>query len=419
MHDLDQAAEPEGFGSSRMHRRNFLRLGAASLPAIAGFGALANVVQAAGAAPTNLVKGHGTPITAPPAVRWLPSKTAGQKPVLPRTAAYAETVSNSVLAELGSDMQKACATGGVKYLEATPNGNDALYNTEMRTYISSGKVGGLFMLDNIWAEDIFSAEASIKAGLCQISLHDAPGHMMLTEAIYDQGYVAGQAAAAFIKKSGIKPQIIYEYVANDLSIHLRKTGTLAALKDLGLTGDLLETLDCGEPTAADAQKALSGALQAHATANIIICQNDDVGAGAYAAMQAAGKTDATKYGVFSADGSAQALSIIGSGKPSIWKATAGTFLPLYGYATGLWMVDWFNGKTIPQLTLVKPFLLDSKPVIDTWNKDLKNYVSIINAMRNGDNTYAVPLGSVSYATRGAYFNGANPGKVPKFTQAHS
>jgi hypothetical protein len=414
MSDLEKGSDHELLDASRMSRGTFLRMGLAAAPAIAGMNALTGVARAAGVGPSNLVHGAGKPITTVPNTRWKPSSKAGALPPLPKTAAYAETVSNQILAELGNWMKAACATGGVKYLEATPNGNDALYNQEMRTYISSGKVGGLFMLDNIWAEDIFSAEASIKAGMCQVSLHDAPGTMLISEAIYDQGFVAGQAAAKFIKSAGIsQPAIIYEYVANDLSIHLRKSGSLAALKQYGLQRYLVETLDCGEPTSSDAQKALSGALQAHPTTNVVICQNDDVGAGAYAALLAAGKSDPTKYGVFSADGSSQALAIIGSGKPSIWKATAATFVPIMGYGTGLWMVDWFHGRSIPQVTFLTPFLLDSKPVIDKWSKDLNNYVAITHAMRNGDNTYATPLGSISYATRGTYFNGVNTGTVPK------
>jgi ribose transport system substrate-binding protein len=412
MFDLERQLEALDEGT--ISRTSFLRRGLAAGVSASALAGLANPI--ARGATTNLrdAEALGHPTNVVPLKRWRPTKVVGPKPTLPRNAVYGILVANEVLVLLGKHMKIGLKEGGIGFLEFNANNNDATYNTQLRTFIQR-PVGGVYILDLDWNADKFSAMAALKANICTLCLHQSPGHLVLSEAIFDQGYTSGVAAANFINKQlGGKANIVYMYVIKDKAIAKRKDGALAALKANGGLDKGVLVVDCDAPDAADSNKAMTATLQAHPDVNIVICQNDDIGSGVVSAMQAGGKSDPSKYGVFSVDGNGTALSTIGSGKPSIWKATAASFLPLFGYAPGLFMAEWMNGRTMPQMMLVKPFLLDTKAKIDKWNTDTKNFKPLVHAMLNGDDTYAVPLGSISYATRNNYFTGKVPGQIPKY-----
>lgn len=323
-----------------------------------------------------------------------PSAPAGAKPNVPRKIAFANQADAGFFLDLQNGIKAATDKAGIQFLTANANGDPSKNIEQLNSFL---QVGIGVLVTTPVASD--AAQMPIKTqalnkGIGVFSFLSGPSLNVGAASQYDVGYTQGKAAADYITANmGGKANVVY-FNADQLSPILipRHKGALAGLATAG-SGVKVVADQYNVPGVDSGNTKMTSILQAHPDVNVVFGDDDSV-VGALNAVKAAGKQDQVKY-MSGINGSAQALSLVKAGNTP-FKASFGFQYGVLGYEWGKMAGDYLDGKSIPQVLLIKAIALTSASDIDAFNAATKDPASA------DVSKYMQLLGNVSYATRGSY-----------------
>ena len=319
---------------------------------------------------------------------------AGKKPDVPKRMAFANQTDAQFFLDLQNGLNKAADERGLDFLSANAQDDSAKNISQLNTFLQRG-VGALVTVpvggeqaQRAVKQDGMSKNAAVMSFLA------GPSTSVFAADQYKIGNLQGVDAAEFIKADmGGDAKVVY-FNADKLSDVLipRHTGAIEGVKTAGAGVEIVAD-EYNAPGVESGAALMATILQAHPDVNVILGDDDSV-VGALQAAKAAGKLDQIKY-ASGVNGSASALDLAASGK-SPFKVSYAFSYGVLGYVTGQFGADWIDGKSIPQVIIVKSVGLRTKEDIDQFNEATKN-------PEDADASKYVELfGNISYDTRAAY-----------------
>lgn len=395
-------------------RRRFLSgtalagVGLLSAPALAGC-SKAGTGSASGSA------GTGTPTTDFPSTLWVPDDAAGTRPDLPRRIAYQNLVAGATTLDLVDRwLAQAAKDADFEYISANSQGNSAQTITQMNQAITRGIMGMVAPAQDIPAQ-VRAMQQNMERGGAMF-LFNAGGITCGMAAVqYNFGYAQGQFAARYIADElGGDASVLFLNANGSITLRPRETGFFDAMREAGLSEEMITSIDAGEIATQDKGFELTTTqLQKNDDHNVVVGCQDELALGAFAALKSAGKFSSTpKLAVIGAEGSPQAVAYVKQGGTP-FKATSAVHFPMVGYAPGRLIGRWAEGKSIPQYLEYNTFLLDSPETASAYEADLERCEQLYDDMLGGDTTYITPRGSITHETRNAYYEGELPVKLPE------
>jgi ABC-type sugar transport system substrate-binding protein len=336
-----------------------------------------------------------------PTDEFVMSETAGAVPDLPRKAAFANLGDAEVFAIWGDNMQAAAEAADVEYVTANAGFDPATNIEQINTFLTSG-VGALFVVDLDVASQRPVIADAMADGVAVFTVNFGPSTCQM---LADQ-YATGTKAAQWMVD---KVNADFGGVANILLFNFdNKEGLIprsTAVRDVvAAAGDGFTIVkdQLGDPQTQEfGFETMNTVLASNPEVNVVIGADTFV-QGALAALQAAGKDDPTKYLLVGMDGEQQSLDTIAAGGTSL-QMTTGFALPAVGVIPGAFSARWLDGLNIPTVVTFNPITFDSSDTIEKFNADMADAQSIVGSEKQA--TYFTMLGSISYETSDAYYDG--------------
>lgn len=204
------------------------------------------------------------------------------------------------------------------------NGKDLRIEVEVRNTaeIDEALAAGVdrIMLDNFTPERTREAVQRI-AGRCEIessggiTLDTLRQYGCLSTDQYAVGVQIGEMASEWINSQlgGAGKVVVYTTVQNQ-DMQNRGQGIQDAIAEKAKDAEILEVVDIGKDVVGAGTSTTENMLQKYPDLNCIVCYGDAAAVESMEAAKAAG-VDAENFGIFSCDGTAQALAGIKAGDP--------------------------------------------------------------------------------------------------------
>lgn len=383
-----------------LNRRRMLQLFGAAGLGLAGVSALAGCSSAASGAggATSL----GTPITTEPSASFSPGGNAGSKPKLPARAAYALDINEGEPATWNQWMQKSCPQFNLDFTSTNANQNASTQRNQVADILSRGVAGMLIdPVDNSLAPTMLNA---MKSGVAVFALNYQTSTCQIGANQYNQAKTSMEAVVQYVHTHlGGKADVVYiNWNANE-AIRPRDTAVHDVIKAAGPDIRLIADIPSGTNERQIGYNIMNTILQKYPTARVVI-GDDTVILGANAAMVAAGLGKSPEWVLAGCDGGTPEGNALIKSQTSVFRVTAGFLLNAIGYYPAKYTRDWLEGLAIPQVLLFNPVLLNSPETVAKLEADENDVINVL-ADPSKAAQYVQALGSISYDTRLAYYNG--------------
>jgi len=413
-----------GNNGEELSQRSFSRRNILSAGALLGAGAIASPLLAACSSPSSSTAsgttgsgspaGTGQPTTNFPVKVWNPNALpAGQKPDLPKRMAWQNIVVGvGALDTVDKYMRQAAQEVSYDYLSQNSNGNAAATSTQIAQATARGIMGLMAPAQDLQAQIIAMQPNMAKGGA--MFLFNSGGTTTGMAAVqYQYGQRVGTAAGAYITGTlGGTATVAWINLDAQPDLAPRSTGFFDGLTAAGLDKSIVTQAAGKQGTQKEGFDIMNSLLQKNGNFNVVCAAGDDLAIGAMAALKAAGKWQSIpKLFVAGIDGNPQAIAFIKAGNTP-YKATSAVNFPMVGYAPGRLIARWGDGLSIPQFLEYQSFLIDSPDAANKWEGDQDKAPALYDQFLNGDTTYVVGRGQINYETRGAYYKGDLPIKLP-------
>jgi ABC-type sugar transport system substrate-binding protein len=383
-----------------LSRRHMLQLFGAAGLGVAGVSALA-----ACSTPTKTaaaVKSLGTPITTEPTTPFTPGGKAGTKPKLPARAAYALDINEGEPATWNEWMQKSCPQFGLDFTSTNANQNAATQLSQVGNIMSRGVAGMLIdPVDKSLAPTMLSA---MKSGVAVFALNYQTCTCQIGANQYNQAKTSMEAVVRYVNaKLGGKADVVnINWNANE-AIKPRDAAIHDVIKQAGPDIRLIADIPAGTNERQIGYNIMNTILHRYPTARVVI-GDDTVMLGANAAMVAAGLGHSPEWVLAGCDGGTPEGNALIKSQTSVYRVTAGFLLNAIGYYPAKYTKDWLNGLAIPQVLIFNPVLLNSPETVAKLEADENDVINVMADPAKASQ-YVSALGSISYDTRLAYYNG--------------
>jgi ribose transport system substrate-binding protein len=351
------------------------------------FGAFASEALAAGHAAT------GYPTKFKQFKPFNPHVPAGPPTGLPKTIATNIAAGSAYFIELSKTVQKSVESRGYS-LTTTTYASDVAKNVDQLTQLLKKGVGGIVLQ----AQDEHAEKAvltqAIKQGVCVIYEVASPCTQQIAADQYKCGYTQGLVAVKWIKENlgGNANVVVFNAAKIAQTLIPRTTGRIAALKTGGPGIKVVANLGISLLTPEEGSKAASTLMQAHPDINVWIGDDDTI-VGVESTLMAMGKKPSDKIYLSGFNGQANALARLQAG--GLFRADVAFPNGVYEWATGQYLCDYIEGKSIPQVQVLDPVPI-TKENIGKFLADDKNPKA---AFDRGVQGYLTLLGNIDYRTR--------------------
>jgi ribose transport system substrate-binding protein len=342
----------------------------------------------------------GAPIAVLPTEPYVESDEVGEVPDLPERVAFANLGDAEIFTLWGDAMRSTASDVGLEYVTASAD-FDAVTNVEqIRSFITRG-VGGMLVIDLDVPSQRPAVCEAMQTGAAVFTISFGPGTSQLMADQYATGKAAAEALVGYIDDSlGGEAQVVVFNQDDKEGIRPRYE---AIREVIGAAGDGIEIV-VDQLTQVESQEwgfeAMNTILQSNPDVRAIIGA-DDVVLGALAALDAAG-VNQDEYVIAGINGTGQALEAVSDPDDAFRFDVAYGLAPV-GVAAARYAQYWLEGRAIPQVIQFTPVVLDSAEAVDEFNADMADPVAIFGTPKQ--EKYFTMLGSISYETRGAYYDG--------------
>jgi ribose transport system substrate-binding protein len=359
--------------------------GVAAAPTI--FGALASDAFAARDAET------GFPTKFKQFKPFNPNLPAGPPTGLPKTFATNIAAGSAYFIQLSDVVKKSVESRGYS-LTTTTYASDVAKNVDQLTQLLKKGIGGLVLQAQDEHAEAAVMRQAIKQGVCVIYEVASPCTQQIAADQYQCGYVQGTAALKWIKANlgGKANVVVFNSAKIAQTLIPRTTGRIDALKKGGPGIKIVDNLGIALLTPEEGSKAASTMMQAHPDINVWVGDDDTI-VGVESALMAMGKRPADKIYLSGFNGQANALARLRAG--GLFREDVAFPNGVYEWATGQYLCDYVEGKSIPQLQVLNAIPV-TKQNIGKFEADDRNPKA---AYARGTQGYLTLLGNIDYRTR--------------------
>jgi ribose transport system substrate-binding protein len=329
-------------------------------------------------------------------VRWSQSKDS---PHLSRVFGISILEKSGVFAQFVEAGEKEAGSCKMESTVATSEANAATQVNQVNSFVQRG-AGAIFAQDFDDASMQPVLLSAMKQGI-GVSAFNMKADTQITASQYAAGQLQAETVLKYIKEHlNNKAELIHFNVGHVLPD--REAGWNSAMKMAPAGVKIVANIPANPETQATGNKAMTTVLQAHPGVDIVDGTDTPL-LGALAAVEAAGKQKQVAFIGFNGD--PQAIKDVEKDGP--YKATVGYDFAVMGALAGQYACDWVNGYNVPQLVIVKGFVIGSKQGAQEFAADIKQATTEpAAAIQKADGKYYDAYGSISYATRGNYFSGS-------------
>jgi ribose transport system substrate-binding protein len=322
-----------------------------------------------------------------------PNLPAGPPTGLPKTFATNIAAGSAYFIQLSDVVKKSVESRGYS-LTTTTYASDVAKNVDQLTQLLKKGIGGLVLQAQDEHAEAAVMRQAIKQGVCVIYEVASPCTQQIAADQYQCGYVQGTAALKWIKANlgGKANVVVFNAAKIAQTLIPRTTGRIDALKKGGSGIKIVDNLGISLLTPEEGSKAASTIMQAHPEVNVWVGDDDTI-VGVESALMAMGKRAADKIYLSGFNGQANALARLRAG--GLFREDIAFPNGVYEWATGQYLCDYVEGKSIPQLQVLNAIPV-TKQNIGKFEADDRNPKA---AYARGTQGYLTLLGNIDYRTR--------------------
>jgi len=322
-----------------------------------------------------------------------PHLPAGPPTGLPKTFATNIAAGSAYFIQLSNTVKKSVESRGYS-LTTTTYASDVAKNVDQLTQLLKKGIGGLVLQAQDEHAEAAVMTQAIKQGVCVIYEVASPCTQQIAADQYQCGYVQGTAALKWIKENlgGNANVVVFNAAKIAQTLIPRTTGRIDAVKKGGSGIKIVDNLGISLLTPDEGSKAASTIMQAHPEVNVWLGDDDTI-VGVESALMAMGKKPTDKIYLSGFNGQANALARLRAG--GLFRADIAFPNGVYEWATGQYLCDYVEGKSIPQLQVLNAIPV-TKENIGKFEADDRNPKA---AFARGTAGYLTLLGNIDYRTR--------------------
>ena len=322
-----------------------------------------------------------------------PHVPAGPPTGLPKAFATNIAAGSAYFIELSKTVQKSVESRGYS-LTTTTYTSDVAKNVDQLTQLLKKGIGGLVLQAQDEHAETAVLTQAIKQGVCVIYEVAAPCTQQIAADQYKSGYTQGAAALKWIKANlgGKADVVVFNSAKIAQTLIPRTTGRIDALKTGGSGIKIVANQGISLLTPEEGSQAASTLMQAHPEINVWVGDDDTI-VGVESALMAMGKKPTDKIYLSGFNGQANALARLKAG--GLFRADIAFPNGVYEWATGQYLCDYVEGKSIPQVQVLNAIPV-TEANIDKFLADDQNPKA---AYERGVKGYLTLLGNIDYRNR--------------------
>ena len=322
-----------------------------------------------------------------------PNLPAGPPTGLPKSFATNIAAGSAYFIQLSNTVKKSVESRGYT-LTTTTYASDVAKNVDQLTQLLKKGIGGLVLQAQDEHAEAAVMRQAIKQGVCVIYEVASPCTQQIAADQYQCGYVQGTAALKWIKANlgGNANVVVFNAAKIAQTLIPRTTGRIDAVKKGGAGIKIVDNLGISLLTPEEGSKAASTIMQAHPEVNVWLGDDDTI-VGVESALMAMGKRGSDKIYLSGFNGQANALARLRAG--GLFREDIAFPNGFYEWATGQYLCDYVEGKSIPQLQVLNAIPV-TKQNIGKFEADDRNPKA---AFARGTKGYLTLLGNIDYRTR--------------------
>ena len=325
-------------------------------------------------------------------------REAGAKPDLPGRIVLSFPLSSQIHDMWAAGMRLAADQRGLAFDAAIADTSTERQIAQVARFLEEG-IGGLEIDPNDTEALRQVKQEAVDAGVVVCGSASGPTALRVQPNFYADGFALGQEAARWITERLDGAAKVVQFIHGHFGPVDRDRGVEDAVR---AAGSGVEFINLEPPKHSESKEGsfayTTELLSQHPDIDVWLGP-DRMMVGTLAALEAAGKADNERLFIGGFDGPQEALDRISEG--TAYRASIGLPSALIGYATGQFMADWLEGKTIPQILCADPAVLTSTAEIAEFRRRFHAVEEVPKAFASLTDHFFV-AGNISYETRDRY-----------------
>lgn len=259
----------------------------------------------------------------------------------------APTLQTEFFIGIDDGLKEECANRGWEYVSVSFDNDSAKAVTNIENMVTGNCDLIIAMVSDSSCDSALADAQAAGVKIMECGVETEVHDITLSTDQYQVGVQIGDMASEWINSQlkGAGKVVVYTTVQNQ-DMQNRGQGIQDALAEKAPDAEILEVVDIGKDVVGSGTSTTENMLQKYPDLNCIVCYGDAAAVESMEAAKAAG-VDSENFGIFSCDGTAQAMAGIKNGDPQ--KGTV-MFRPL-----GPMMAEYaervFNGETFDEPVL--------------------------------------------------------------------
>lgn len=227
----------------------------------------------------------------------------------------APTLQNEFFISIDDGMKAECASRGWDYVSVSFDNDSAKAVTNIENMVTGGCNLIIAMVSDSSCDAALKDAQAAGVKIMECGVQTEVYDVCLNTDQYQIGVQIGEMASEWINSelAGKGKVVVYTTFQNQ-DMQNRGQGIQDAIKDKAKDAEILEVVDIGKDVVGAGTSTTENMLQKYPDLNCIVAYGDAAAVESMEAAKAAG-VDSSKFGIFSCDGTAQALAGIKAGDP--------------------------------------------------------------------------------------------------------
>lgn len=272
----------------------------------------------------------------------------------------APTLQTEFFIGIDNGLKEECEERGWEYVSVSFDNDSAKAVTNVENMVTGSCDAIIAMVSDSSCDSALKSaqEEGVKIMECGVEteVHD----VVLNTDQHAIGVQIGEMASDWINETldGKGQVVVYTTVQNQ-DMQNRGEGIQEAIKENAPDAEILEVVDIGKDVVGAGTSTTENMLQKYPDLNTIVCYGDAAAVESMEAAKAAG-VDTEKFGIFSCDGTAQALEGIANGDPQKGTVAFAPLAPMMAeYCQKL-----FDGETFEDPVVMESISITSENVAE-------------------------------------------------------
>lgn len=277
----------------------------------------------------------------------------------------APTLQTEFFISIDDGLKKECEDRGWEYVSVSFDNDSAKAVTNIENMVTGSCDAIIAMVSDSSCDAALKAaqDEGVKIMECGVEtdIHD----VVLNTDQHAVGMEIGKMASDWINNQldGAGKVVVYTTVQNQ-DMQNRGEGIQEALKENAPDAEILEVVDIGKDVVGSGTTTTENMLQKYPDLNTIVCYGDAAAVESMEAAKAAG-VDSENFGIFSCDGTAQALAGIANGDPQKGSVMFAPLAPMMAeYCQKL-----FDGETFEDVVETECIPVTAENVTEFYNPE--------------------------------------------------